>query len=135
MPDPSETEQMDRQHIFVVHGSPFVLDLVRDILQAERYNVTTTNFVPRTFDQVAALDPDLLIVDLASGEGAGWELLERLQAEAMTRGIPVIVFSADSSLLERARAIETPGGVRRFLEKPFHLTALLALVDELIGPA
>ncbi len=135
MADPSESEQMIRQHIFVVHGSPFVLDLVRDILQAERYNVTTTNFVPRTFDQVAALDPDLLIVDLASGEGAGWGLLEQLQAEAMTRGIPVIVFSADPSLLERARAIETPGGVRRFLEKPFHLTALLALVDELIGPA
>ena len=135
MADPSESEQMDRQHIFVVHGSPFVLDLVRDILQAERYNVTTTNFVPRTFDQVAALDPDLLIVDLASGEGAGWGLLQRLQAEAMTRGIPVIVFSTESSLLERAQAIETPGGVRRFLEKPFHLTALLALVDDLIGPA
>lgn len=126
---------MDRQHIFVVHGSPFVLDLVRDILQAERYNVTTTNIVPRTFEQIAALEPDLLLVDLASGEGAGWDLLARLQTDAMTRGTPVIVFSNDPDLLERAKAIETPGGVRRFLEKPFHLTALLALVDELVGPA
>ena len=37
--------------------------------------------------------------------------------------------------LEQARALDTPGGRRRFLEKPFDIDALLALVEELIGPA
>jgi putative two-component system response regulator len=131
----AETVQMARQHIFVANGSVFVLDLVREILQDERYNVTTTNYVPNTFDHIQALAPDLLILDLALEERAGWELLARLQADAMTRGVPVIVFSTDPDLLERAQAVSVPGGTRRFLTKPFHLSALLGLVDELIGPA
>ena len=56
-----------------------------------------------------------------------------MQAEAQTRGVPVIVFSTAPHLLEQARALETPGGTRRFLAKPFELATLLALVEELIG--
>ena len=78
----AESRRMDRKHVFVVNGEPDFLDIMRDLLQGERYNVTTTNFVPRTFDQIAALRPDLLIVDLAVDDRAGWELLERLQASA-----------------------------------------------------
>lgn len=131
----SETEQLERQHIFAVNGSPEILDLVRKLLQDENYNVTTTNFVPGTFDQIEALNPDLLIIDLVVGVRAGWELLDRLQADAGTRGMPMIVFSTDPDLLEQAQALDTPGGRRRFLAKPFSLAALLALVDELIGTA
>jgi chemosensory pili system protein ChpA (sensor histidine kinase/response regulator) len=130
-----EVAQMARQHIFVANSSAFILELLRELLQGERYNVTTTNYVPNTFDQIQALAPDLLVIDLTLGEWAGWELLEQLQADALTRGVPVIVFSTEPALLDRARALPTPGGTRRFLEKPFHLTALMALVEELIGPA
>lgn len=63
--------QMRRQHIFAVNGSPGFLEILRELLQAEQYNVTTTNFVPSTFDQVRALQSDLLVVDLAVGERAG----------------------------------------------------------------
>jgi DNA-binding response OmpR family regulator len=131
----AEVRQMDRQHIFVVNGSPDFLNLLRELLQEERYNVTTTNFVPRTFDQIQALGPDLLMVDLVVGEQAGWDLLDRMQAEALTRGVPVIVFSTLPALLDQARALDTPGGTRRFLAKPFDIAELLALVAELIGPA
>lgn len=131
----TEQRQMSRQHIFVVNGAPAFLDLVRALFQEEDYNVTTTNFVPRTFDHIQALSPDLLLVDLVLGEQAGWDLLDRLQAEALTRGVPVIVLSTDLRLLDRARSLETPGGNRRFLDKPFDIDTLLALVRELIGPA
>ena len=131
----TEATRMDRQHIFAINGAPEFLNLLRELLQEERYNVTTTNFVPTTFDQIEAMRPDLLIVDLVAGEQAGWTLLEQVQAEAETRGVPVIVFSTSSALLDRARALETPGGTRRFLGKPFDVAALLALVEELIGPA
>ena len=53
----AETTQMARQHIFAVNGSPDFLDLLRELLQDERYNVTTTNFVPATFAQIDALQP------------------------------------------------------------------------------
>jgi CheY-like chemotaxis protein len=126
---------MGRQHIFIVNGSPAVLDLLRQLFQDERYNVTTTNFVPETFAQISGAAPDLLMVDVVVGEQAGWDLLEHLHAEAATRHLPVIVFSTTPALLERARAMESADGPRRFLDKPFDIGALLALVEELIGPA
>ncbi|MEA2530872.1 MAG: hypothetical protein QOG89_2516, partial [Thermomicrobiales bacterium] len=84
-----EQVQMARKHVFVVDSAGAFLSLARDLLQDEAYNVTTTNYVPRTFDQIAALGPDLLVVDLAVGQRAGWDLLEQLQAGALTHDIPV----------------------------------------------
>jgi CheY-like chemotaxis protein len=132
---PAERRRMARQHIFVVNGAPPVLELLRELFQGESYNVTTTNFVPETFDQIAALTPDLLMVDVVAGDQAGWHLLERLNGEAATRGIPVIIFSTSPALLDRARDLAMTDGASRVLAKPFDLDALLALVEELIGPA
>ena len=90
-------EQMRRQHIFVVNGSVAFLDVVRELLQDEFYNVTTTNIVPQTFDQIESARPPLLIVDLIHGERAGWDLLAELRHEAGTRDIPVILVSSSAN--------------------------------------
>src|SRR5215218_753024 len=128
-------EQMQRQHIFVVNGSADFLDVVRELLQDEQYNVTTTNFVPHTFKQIEIARPSLLIVDLIHGEMAGWDLLAELRREAATRDIPVILVSTSKQLLEKAEAERVIwGGDCSFL-KPFRLDALLQAIQELIGPA
>jgi CheY-like chemotaxis protein len=133
--DASEQNQMRRRHVFAVNGHSEFLDAVRALLEEERYNVTTTNFVPRTFDQIAALDPDLLIVDLAVGLQAGWELLERLTLEAQTHDIPVIVVSTNPKYLRDVKADHARFGGQRFIAKPFDVDELLKAVDELIGSA
>jgi DNA-binding response OmpR family regulator len=121
------------QHIFVVNSTPMILDLVRALLEHERYRVTTTNFLPRTFDQIAALQPSLLIIDLSIGEQEGWQLLAGLRQEAATRGIPVIVFSTTPDLLAQAAANEAMWGGDHFLSLPFELDHLLRLIHDLIG--
>ncbi len=126
---------MGRQHVFVVNGSPDFLNLMRELLQEERYNVTTTNYVPLTFYQVAVLHPSVLVVDLTIGARAGWNLLAALRDGALTRGIPVIVVSTDPRLLARAQREQVPGDTRRYLVKPFDLDDLLTTIRELIGVA
>ena len=128
-------EQMQRQHIFVVNGSADFLDVVRELLQDENYNVTTTNFVPQTFEQVEVARPSLLIVDLIHGEMAGWELLGEVRHEAATRDIPVILVSTSQQLLERAEMERVIWGGDRYFLKPFSLDALLEAIQDLIGPA
>lgn len=59
--------QTDRQHIFTVNDSAEYLEVIRELLQDERYNVTTTNVVSLTFDAISALDPSVLMIDLVSG--------------------------------------------------------------------
>jgi signal transduction histidine kinase/CheY-like chemotaxis protein len=131
----AERERRGRKHLFAINGDPDFLDLVRILFQRAEYNVTTTNFVPATFDQIAALDPDILLVDLVWGQRAGWDLLERLNAEARTRGIPVVVLSTSPAYLERVEADPERYGGQAVLAKPFEVEDLLRTVDGLIGPA
>ncbi len=128
-------EQMRRQHVFVVNGSVEFLDLVRELLQDEHYNVTTTNFVPRTLHQIETARPSVLIVDLCYGEQAGWDLLTELRQEAATRQIPVILVSTSKQYLDRAEEEQAMWGGDRYLLKPFDLDELLRMIRELIGPA
>ncbi len=123
-----EQAQMAARHILVINGDPSFLNLMRDFLQDEDYNVTTTNFVPATFDQIAALQPDALIIDLAIGRRAGWELLERLHKRVATRAVPVIVVSTQPDYLERVQAQVGRYGAVEILGKPFDLADLLSLV-------
>ena len=124
-----------RQHIFVVNGDPDFLNTMRSLLQDERFNVTTTNFVPTTFDQIAALQPALLLVHLAVGERAGWDVLERMQREAATRAIPVVATSQERELLDRTVADQERYGPDRFRVVPLDYHAILAAIDDLIGKA
>ena len=133
--DGAERRRMARKHIFVVTGAPDFLNLVRELLQGEDFNVTTTNYVPETFDVVAALDPDLLIVDLEIGMQAGWDLLEQLRTGAATRGLPVILASTEPYLLEQARADADRYGSHRVFVKPFDVPDLVATVHAIVGRA
>ncbi len=130
-----ERLQMDRQHIFAVDGAPEFLDLVRALFEDEHYNVTTTNFVPRTFDHIAVVKPDLLIIDLVLGEVAGWDLLEQLHREAATLDIPVILTSTNPKLLDRAQSDVARYGDARVIVKPFDIEDIIQAVLDAIGPA
>lgn len=132
---PEQRSQMQRKHIVAVNSAVEFLDFLRELLQDEQFNVTTTNFVPATFDQIDALQPDLLIIDLRIGHQAGWDLLERLQQDAATRQIPVIVISTDPQLLERVQEQQEKFGGQHYLAKPFEVDDLLKSVHELIGQA
>ena len=130
-----DRSQEQRKHIFALDGSPDFLNVIRDLFQDEGYNVTTTNFVPNSFAQIAALDPDPLIVDIVVGQRAGWELLEQINAAAATTGIPVLIVSTDPRLLERAQEQAERYGKNRYLIKPFGLDDILAQIREMIGEA
>lgn len=128
-------EQQRRKHIVMVDSSQVFLEIIEQLLEEERYGVTTSNYVPEIFTQIALLNPDLIIVDLVITEKAGWELLEKLELESLTRNIPVIVTSTDKLLLDRALANKERYGFDNYLVKPFDLDVLLAAIEELIGAA
>ena len=128
-------DQQRRKHIVMVDSSQVFLEIIAQVLKDERYAVTTSNYVPEIFTQIALLAPDLIILDLAITEKSGWELLEKLELETLTRNIPVIVTSTNHHLLERALANKDRYGFDNYLVKPFDLDVLLSAIEELIGTA
>src|SRR5438477_9156569 len=130
-PADPEDERLARRHIAAVNTSAEVLTRARLVLQGEGYNVTTMNYGPRTYQALAGLQPALILLDVRGDERAGWQALERLQSEGVTRSIPLIVVSAEPEQLALAT-----GRYRsdRCVAKPLDWDELLATIRALIGP-
>lgn len=114
-----------RPHVMVFDSAQLMRDLMGELLQEARCHVTVSTFLPGSFDQIAGMQPALLLIDLAIHEQVGWELLERLALDALTRRIPVLVTSTDRRLLERAEREQVRYGGQGWAIKPFELEALL----------
>ena len=61
----------------------------------------------------------------------GDEVLRRLQADPATRGIPVVMLSADATLLQAERLLAA--GAREYLTKPLDVRRFLSVVNEVLG--
>jgi response regulator RpfG family c-di-GMP phosphodiesterase len=84
---------------------------------------------------IAALQPDLVIVDIVLGHQMGWDLLESLHREVVTKDIPLLLTSTGPRLLARAQGDEQRYGRHRVIAKPMDIDELLGTVTEIIGAA
>ena len=129
-----DRQQTPRKHVFAVNSSPDFLLIVRELLEDEGYAVTTCDFAPNVFTRIVMRQPDALIIDVAVGETAGWDLLRRLHAEPATTDTPALVTSTSPELLEQAlQQADVYGTNRTFLAKPMDLDELLGTIRGMIG--
>ena len=124
--------------VTVVNDNLEFLELVRDILEDERDEVTTID-VDRE-DALAAIRasrPDILMIDLHLGSDNlhGWDMVQEIRAESAFEGLPVLICSADVVALKRLDAdLQTKRRVAT-LVKPFGLAELTGALDRLLaGP-
>jgi CheY-like chemotaxis protein len=76
--------------------------------------------------------PDLVLLDMNLPDLSGEVVLQRLRAEPRTRGIPVVIISADATPGQVERLLAA--GAADYLTKPFDVAHLLGLVDGLGDP-
>jgi CheY-like chemotaxis protein len=79
---------------------------------------------------IRARRPDLVLLDMHLPDITGMELLRRLQHDARTSEIPVVMVSADAIGKQIEAAFDA--GCTRYLTKPVNVAELLAVVDELL---
>jgi PAS domain S-box-containing protein len=80
--------------------------------------------------------PDLILLDQHLPDVTGDEVLHRLKADTKTRGIPVVVVSADATPGRMHRMLEL--GAADCLTKPLDMPSFLNVVDRILerdGPA
>ena len=125
-----------RRRISVVNDNPDFLELMSAILDEDAgYEVSLFAGDKTTIGELAASDPDLVIVDLLLGGASGWEIVTLARADTRLARVPIIVCSADvGGLRSRAGELEAIGNVH-LLPKPFGIEEMTALVESLIGQA
>jgi CheY-like chemotaxis protein len=102
-----------RHRISVVNDNPEFLELMADILDGDGdYEVTTFEDSTTSVDDLAASDPELVIVDLLLAGASGWEIVALSRADERLSSIPIIVCSADvAALRDRADDFERIGDI------------------------
>ena len=81
----------------------------------------------RALDMLAGEPFDLMLLDLQMPELNGYQVLERLRADAALRDLPVIVLSASDDTSRIAHCIEM--GAADYLAKPFEPVLLRARIE------
>jgi two-component system response regulator ChvI len=119
---------MPAPFVVAVNDDQRFLDLVRELLEAEGYRVTTWVDGSTAYPMLKRSQPDAILLDLRlATPDTGLKLLEMLKLDPVTRSIPVIVCSADVRVLDsldsRVRELRC-----EVLAKPFDLETLLALL-------
>ena len=125
-----------RPRISVVNDNAEFLDLMAAILDEDAgYDVSLFNGEVVAMDELAASDPQLIIVDLLLGGASGWEIVTLARSDQRLADVPIIVCSADvTALRDRETDLERIGNVR-VLAKPFAIDEVTELAERLIGRA
>jgi CheY-like chemotaxis protein len=103
----AQTETQDAvANILVVDDEPINIDVASGVLKSD-YKVRAATNGKRALD-IAFSDnpPDLILLDIMMPEMDGLEVCRRLKADAQTRDIPVIFFSAMSENEDIVRGLE-----------------------------
>jgi two-component system, chemotaxis family, chemotaxis protein CheY len=106
------------------------------ILEGEGYHVATAVNGSEAITCLQTITlPRLILLDLMMPVMNGWELLQELRKRQRFARIPIIIVSGAGkgagNVQEQAKAL----GVAGYLEKPFELAYVLAMVGQHCDPA
>jgi CheY-like chemotaxis protein len=116
----------DGRLVMVVDESPAVHAKVAQALERYGHKVLPALDANDALEKLAEVEPDLILVDVAAAEEAGYRLLRTLRERIGSPAVPVVLAGA-GGVVSRARG--WLAGASDSIAKPFPEGALLSLVD------
>ena len=116
--------------VLVVDDDPAIRTMVRRMLARVPCTVAEACDGDEALAHIRQEPPQLILLDIVMPRLDGWAVLRTLQAEGFTPDLPVVLISGNV-VLDDAAAREL--GAAAVLPKPFQLTAVRALVQELLA--
>ena len=108
--------------VLVVDDEPGNRGIIRDVLEADGYEVVEVSNGVDALDRVSKGDVDVVLLDVVMPGMDGIQVLRALRAEGASASLPVLLVTAHHSREERLRGIEA--GANDFLKKPVDLMDL-----------
>jgi DNA-binding NtrC family response regulator len=126
-----ETIENGRPRILVVDDDEMIRDLLCNLLEIERYTVTTAASAAEALEKLKIESPRAVVADMLMPEMSGMELLKRIKAEQPTLPVLIITGYAGHYSAADLRA----SGADGFLTKPFKNTELMRVLKLAIRQA
>jgi pilus assembly protein CpaE len=119
------------QKILVVDDDIDSLKLIGLMLQKKGYGIVAANSGAQAIDKAAVETPNLIILDVMMPDLDGYEVTRQLRANAATKDIPVILFSAKARVDDKVAGFEA--GADDYITKPTHPAELISRVQALLA--
>ncbi|MFH1784747.1 MAG: response regulator [bacterium] len=121
---------MDKERILIVDDDPYILSMVRLILENENYEISEAKDGKEAIDMVHERTPHLIILDYMMPVMDGLEVCIKLKKDTLFRHIPIIMLTAKGELTDKVRGLDA--GVDDYIVKPFEPQELLARVKMIL---
>jgi len=121
----------NRRHILVVDDQPFIRRSLSLALRRAGYQVSDAVNGAEGLEQIRALRPGLVFLDLMMPVMDGFEVCRRVRADPELAGTYIIMLTAKGETMdeERGRALN----VDEYITKPFSPSAVVSRVREVLG--
>ncbi|HCV13393.1 MAG TPA: hybrid sensor histidine kinase/response regulator [Candidatus Accumulibacter sp.] len=113
--------------IIIVDDSLTVRKITSRLLAREGYQVMTAKDGVDALEQMVAVVPDVMLVDIEMPRMDGFELTRNVRADKRLAAVPIIMITSRTADKHRQFALEL--GVNHYLGKPFQEDELLRLVS------
>lgn len=118
-------------YILIIEDDHSLRELQQRILRAEDFVVLGVEDGIAGLKLASACQPNLILLDLALPGMTGFEVLEHLQNDYLTKDIPVIITSAIDTAVEIEKAIQK--GATDYLVKPYGMGDLTVRVNRALA--
>jgi len=112
--------------IMIVDDSLTVRKVTSRLLAREGYQVMAAKDGVDALEQLVALVPDVLLVDIEMPRMDGFEFTRNVRADKRLQNVPIIMITSRTADKHRQYAFEL--GVNHYLGKPYQEDVLLGLV-------
>jgi two-component system KDP operon response regulator KdpE len=109
-------------HVLVVDDEPRLLRAMVLNLSTRGYHVTTAATATAALEEIAAVPPDLLVLDLGLPDRDGTDVIRELRTTRPT--LPIVVLSARADSHDKVLALDL--GATDYVTKPFDMNELVA---------
>ncbi len=117
--------------VLLIEDEPNIIEAIRFLLSRDGWSVHTHANGADAIEEVARINPDLLVLDMMLPGRSGMDILRDLRADPATDSLPVLMLTARGQ--SRDRDMAEKAGVSRFMTKPFSNAEVLDAVRELIA--
>jgi DNA-binding response OmpR family regulator len=121
---------MTQPTVLLIDDDSTLLELLGRHLQTAGYQVATASDGQAGLQLAARTPPDLIVLDVMMPGLDGWQVVDRLHAQA---SMPIILLTAKSEEMDKLRGFRL--GVDDFVSKPFSFAELAARVGAVLARA
>jgi twitching motility two-component system response regulator PilG len=107
----------EKKTVLVVEDRASLSQMLQFLFLSKGLNVQIAFNGKEALEKVSSLAPDLILLDIMMPQMDGFEVLEKLQENQETAGIPVIMLTARKSREDMQKAKDL--GAVEYITKPF----------------